>query len=110
MDTKSVKTKMNSKNKRSLALLVVVGAVLAGCELAVDFDRSLIDAGSVDASFVDVQNDTSPPVDSGGKDTSPPVDSGGMDTSMPDTGTDTGVDSGTDAADADMGDAADASD
>lgn len=41
---------------------------IAGCELAVDFDRTKIDAGSVDAAIADVTALDAPTSTDGGKD------------------------------------------
>ncbi|WP_394837441.1 hypothetical protein LVJ94_11085 [Pendulispora rubella] len=76
---------MNKMMLKRFALLVpfVAAMIVAGCEIAVDFDRTKI------------------PVDDGGA-----TDTGVQDTSTPtDTGTDTGTDSGNDAG-SDAGDAA----
>jgi len=97
----------------ALFLLLGVGAV--GCELALDFDRTKIDGGAIDASFGDTAtfDQVSPPADGttdGGTDA--PIAETGSDTGTDtgsDTGTDTGTDGGTDAGQ-DAADAADADD
>jgi len=58
-------------NMKRLLMGALLAAGVAGCQLIVDFDRTLIDAGGVDASF---------------------------DTSKPETSTDSGTDTSTDAA------------
>jgi hypothetical protein len=108
---------MNTTTKRAIALVSVLGLFGAGmgCELLVDFDRSLIDAGISDASF-----NTDAPVSEGGPDVLPqpdspmdsPVDTG-VDTGAGDTGIETGTEAGSDAdagsdTSTDSGDAADA--
>lgn len=40
--------------RRAFALSCALVLAAAGCELAVDFDRTKIDAGSIDASIADV--------------------------------------------------------
>src|SRR5215467_12307286 len=100
---------------RALRVVAILGAIgvaamAVGCELIVDFDRSLIDAGStVDGSFTDappyndvVLNDS--PVDQGadnnnGDAGTDAADSGG--------GGDVVVDTGSDSADGSGGDASD---
>ncbi len=52
--------------RRAVALSCALVLAAAGCELAVDFDRTKIDAGSIDASIADVVATDSPtPRDSG---------------------------------------------
>jgi hypothetical protein len=89
-----MKNKANRRARRIVALAIAVGfASLAGCELAVDFDRQKIDAGTIDGSFSEGGTvDATPQTDSG-QDTGP--------------GTDAGQDAGSDASDADIQDADD---
>jgi hypothetical protein len=81
--------------------VIVLGGV--GCELSLDFDRTKIDGGSLDASFSDA-----PPADNfvqpgdaadSGADVAPEdaAEDAGTDA---DAGTDTGADTGGDALDA----------
>jgi hypothetical protein len=70
---------MNFQQKRSVALFTVATllAVGVGCELVVDFDRSKIDGGTIEAGSNDATVDA-------GADTGPmPM----MDSAMPDTAT-----------------------
>ncbi len=96
----------------------VLGMGLAACELALDFDRTKIDAGGIDASFGDaVRTDqTAPsndaPVDTANDAVDAPADASPEDASadaLTDSASDASFDSGLDAsADADAGaDAAD---
>src|SRR4051812_20051709 len=80
------------KRRAQLTIVTVVFGVFAvGCELALDFDRTKIDGGAIDASFGDVatSDQVAPPGD-GNAETS--TDGG------PETGTDAGTDTGADAA------------
>src|SRR5580658_1916352 len=82
---------MNFQQKRRAALFTVAAMLTlgVGCELIVDFDRSLIDGGSVEAGAFDAAVDSTVQSDAGAADTSMPP----LDTSMPvDTGT---IDTGT---------------
>jgi hypothetical protein len=87
----------------AVAVLALVGA--AGCELIVDFDRSLIDAGAVtDGTFPDSAGQDTSVADSAGQDTSV-ADSAGQDTSVADTSTlDAGSDTNDSASAADTAD------
>lgn len=80
---------MKTNTKRIVLLSTLsLAMAAAGCQLIVDFDRTKIDAGAVDASF-----DVAKP-----------------DNSVPDTGNDvTQPDSGKDASDGAVSDASDAS-
>lgn len=113
------KTSRSSAGRIGVVLGITAMAGLAGCELLVDFDRSLIDAGLGDASFTDgasvdgandvTLTDTSPGLDS--SQDSPndsPVSETGTDGGDGSTGDDSGDGSTTDANDAGM-DAADTS-
>jgi hypothetical protein len=93
--------RMNRKKNtraKTVTVLAILAFSAAGCELLVNFDHSLIDAGSVDGALGDVSNDLNKP-DAG---------DAGMDTSMKDVvGTDTFVpDSGMDSSTADANDGA----
>jgi hypothetical protein len=54
-------TKTMRRRLLATAALTLIGA--AGCELAVDFDRTKIDAGAIDASIPESGGDTTIPVD-----------------------------------------------
>lgn len=54
--------------RRAFALSSALALAAAGCELAVDFDRTKIDAGSVDGSIADVVSIDSPVTIDGGAD------------------------------------------
>jgi hypothetical protein len=86
------------KQKRNLAVFPMIAimslSMLAGCELLVDFDRTLIDAGSlgdVDATF-----DGSEPFDSA---TDSPATSDASDATVNDSSTNDASDSASDDAD-----------
>jgi hypothetical protein len=98
---------MMRKGSRRAVVVVALAALVAGCELALDFDRTKIDGGGIDASLGDVTladqtNETgneaatdAPPGD-GGSDTGTDT---GTDTGPKDTGSDTGNDAAADADD-----------
>ncbi len=126
------KTSRSSTGRVAVVLGMTAIAGLAGCELLVDFDRSLIDAGLGDASFTDgatqdatgdvTLTDTSPGVDSAQDSANDsPASETGTDGGDGSTGDDSGDagdgatttdanDAGVDAADANVVDAADAAD
>ncbi len=90
---------MKIRTTRVLTVLLL-GVAVGGCELVVDFDRSKIDAGGVDGSFVDaptsdVANDNNVNPDSGGNDggSDGATDAGGdaADATTPDSGSDASV-------------------
>ena len=93
---------MMRKGSRRAVVVVALAASLSalGCELALDFDRTKIDGGGIDASFGDV---TVPETGGGDVVAEAAADApgeaaaeGGTDAGQ-DTGTDTGTDAGTDA-------------
>jgi hypothetical protein len=101
------------RRTRALAatLFFLLGAGAVGCELALDFDRTKIDGGAIDASFGDTAttDQASPPADGttdGGGDTGADT---GTDTGA-DTGRDTGADTGSDGGDGGTDGGADAAD
>jgi hypothetical protein len=96
-------TKTTRRRLMAIAALALLGA--AGCELAVDFDRTKIDAGGIDASFIEGGGDTTIPVDANDAAIEAGTDTG-PDTQPIDGGPDADADDGA-AADADDG-AADA--
>jgi hypothetical protein len=104
--------KRNQSTYRALAAALAAFAFLAGCELAVDFDRALIPTPQSDggAPAVDASLDTGVTPDATVTDSGTDT---GIDATVTDSGTDTGTDSGTDtgtnASDAGS-DASDASD
>jgi hypothetical protein len=123
------KTSRSSTGRVAVVLGMTAIAGLAGCELLVDFDRSLIDAGLGDASFTDgasadgsndvTLTDTSPGPDSAQDSANDsPVSETGADGGDGSTGDDSGdgatttdaSDAGVDAADGNVADAADAAD
>jgi len=78
------------KARRALVLTSALTVfAVAGCELAVDFDRTKIDAGSVDAAVADVTALDSPVTTDGGKD--------GAGDALADTSVDAPADGSTDA-------------
>ena len=97
---------MKQRGSRRAVVVVALAVGAVGCELALDFDRTKIDGGGVDASFGDVpaidQNVPDVPTDTpaGDSGSDAPADSGAND-----TGTDTGADTGTDTGAADAEDA-----
>lgn len=95
------------KNIRRLVALGVIGTIgVAGCELAVDFDRTKIDSGTVDASMSETSTDA--PVVTMDAEGDGTVTDAAMDTAT-DAVTDTAVvDSSDGATTADADDASDA--
>ncbi len=99
-----MKSTLLNQKKRNLAVFPMIAimslSMLAGCELLVDFDRTLIDAGSlgdVDATF-----DGSEPFDSA---TDSPASSDASDATVSDSSSDAGDSASFDAddgSDADM--------
>ena len=88
-----------NKKTRALFLAIPLGvALLAGCELIVDFDRTRIPADATDSSVApkDAQTDTSVP-------------DAATDATTADATTDATTDAGSDASDAAASDASDAS-
>ncbi len=94
------------KNIRRAVALGVLGMMgVAGCELAVDFDRTKIDSGTVDASVSETSTDAPVTMDAQGDGT---VNDAAMDAAS-DVLTDTAaVDSSDGATPADADDASDA--
>ena len=82
---------------RGVLLVAMMGSFVAACELALDFDRTKIDGGAIDASFGDTAtaDRNVPPVEGGNDGASdtgpdaPAVDASdaGADTGTADTGT-----------------------
>ncbi len=110
--TKRDQTSRRRTRVHAAVLLLLLGVGAIGCELALDFDRTKIDGGALDASFGDtaLPDQVTPPADGtsdtgtdtgadAGTDSNTGTDTG-TDTGS-DTGSDTGTDSGADAADAD---------
>ncbi len=89
-------------NIKRIVLLggILLGASVGGCQLIVDFDRTLIDAGTVDASFDVSKPDTQAPDASDGGNTNDASDAATNDASEAAT---------SDASDAATSDASDGS-
>ena len=96
----TIKIKMTCTTRRRLmALAAVVTSTLVGavgCELAVDFDRTKIDAGAVDASISEGGADSTLPPDANATDAN-------TDAGVDAPATDAGVDADDGAVDADDG-------
>ncbi len=87
-----------SGRARGVVVVACVASLTTGCELLVDFDRSLIDGGSDDGSIVDgamPPADATPGPDGGDTGT---VDATPMDAALDATSPDGSVDSGPDAS------------
>ncbi len=88
---------MKTNTKRIVLLSTLsLAMAAAGCQLIVDFDRTKIDAGAVDASFDVAKPDNSVP------------DTGNDVTPQPDSGKDASDGAVSDASDASTSDASDA--
>jgi hypothetical protein len=87
-------TKTTRRRLTAIAAMATGALIgLAGCELAVDFDRTKIDAGTIDASIPDTGGDTTVPDDANAD----VVDGGNDADAQP--ATDGNVDAGPDADD-----------
>ncbi len=88
---------MKLKRKSRIAAIgtisLALAAALAGCELIVDFNRTLIDGGTIEGGGGETSADTG--VDTGVDGTKPDTGTDApADTSIQDTGTDTATDTG----------------
>ncbi len=96
-------TKITKTMRRRLTAVVALALIgAAGCELAVDFDRTKIDAGAIDASIPEGGGDTTIPLD-GNNEAAVDAGNDAEDAQQNDTGSDAddgGADAEDDAADA----------